>query len=120
LHKARWGALDGTDDAIENFKNWTILHALGGSENVLDLYKKGLEGTYRQYSEVTTTSTDVAKDGAYYKEFLPMSDFMHQAEGYQGLMHQGLSEPENPLYADQITPFCGFFTMNEDPRCPEL
>ena len=114
LHKARWGALDGTDDAIENFKNWTILHALGGSENVLDLYKKGLEGTYRQYSEVTTTSTDVAKDGAYYKEFLPMSDFMHQAEGYQGLMHQGLSEPENPLIQTRFSRFAGFY-MNEDP-----
>ena len=27
LHVARWGALDGTDDAIEHFKNWTILHS---------------------------------------------------------------------------------------------
>ena len=115
LHKARWGALDGTDDAIENFKNWTILHALGGSDEVLELYKKGLEGTYRQYSELITEMTDVAKDGAYYKEFMPMSDFSHQGEGYQGLMHQGLSEPENPLMQIRYRRFAGFY-LNEDPE----
>lgn len=114
LHVARWGALDGTDDAIENFKNWTILHALGASDEVLRLYKMGLEGTYRQYSEVTTSSTDVAAQGAYYKEFMPMSDFMHQAEGYQGLMHQGLSEPDNPLMRNRFRRFAGFY-LNEDP-----
>ena len=114
LHVARWGALDGTDDAIENFKNWTILHALGASDEVLRLYKKGLEGTYRQYSEVTTTSTDVATQGSYYKEFMPMSDFMHQGEGYQGLMHQGLSEPDNQLMRNRFRRFAGFY-LNEDP-----
>ena len=114
LHVARWGALDGTDDAIENFKNWTILYALGGGDNVLELYKHGLEGTYRQYSEVITTSTDVAAQGSYYKEFMPQSDFMHQAEGYQGLIHQGLSEPKNPLFQNRIRRFAGFY-LNEDP-----
>lgn len=114
LHVARWGALDGTDDAIENFKNWTIFHALGGSEKILELYKQGLEGTYRQYSEVTTSSTDVAEFGAYYKEFMPMSDFSHQGEGYQGLMHQGLSEPENKLMQNRYRRFAGFY-LNEDP-----
>ena len=114
LHVARWGALDGTDDAIENFKNWTILHALGASDNVLQLYKQGLEGTYRQYSQVTTSSTDVASEGAYYKEFMPMSDFMHQAEGYQGLIHQGLSEPDHKLMQTRFRRFAGFY-LNEDP-----
>ncbi len=114
LHVARWGALDGTDDAIEHFKNWTILHALGASDEVLRLYKKGLEGTYRQYSEVNTSSTDVAAHGAYYKEFMPQSDFMHQGEGYQGLMHQGLCEPDNQLMRKRYRRFAGFY-MNEDP-----
>ena len=114
LHVARWGALDGTDDAIEHFKNWTILHALGASDDVLRLYKKGLEGTYRQYSEVTTSSTDVAARGSYYKEFMPQSDFMHQGEGYQGLMHQGLSEPDNQLMQNRLRRFAGFY-LNEDP-----
>lgn len=114
LHVGRWGALDGTDDAIENFKNWTIFYALGGCEKVLELYKKGLEGTYRQYSEITTTSTDVAATGCYYKEFMPMSDFMHQAEGYQGLIHQGLCEPRDPLLQNRLRRFAGFY-LNEDP-----
>ncbi len=30
LHTPRWGTLDGPDDAIETFYNWTLLHALGG------------------------------------------------------------------------------------------
>ncbi|MFC1763462.1 hypothetical protein ACFL6U_15465 [Planctomycetota bacterium] len=68
LHVPRWGTLDGTDDAIENSKYWTILHALGGSDELLDIYYKEIEGSLRQYAEVTTSSTDVAAEGAYYKE----------------------------------------------------
>jgi hypothetical protein len=114
LHVPRWGALDGTDDAIEHFKLWTILHALGASDNVLALYKKGLEGHYLQYSEVTTSATDVARFGCYYKEFMPMSDWMHQGEGFQGLMHQGLSEPGNVKMQQRYRRFAGFY-LNEDP-----
>ena len=114
LHVARWGALDGTDDAIENFKTWTIFYALGGSNKVLDLYKQGLEGTYRQYSDIKTTSTDVAAEGCYYKEFMPMSDFSHQGEGYQGIMNQGLCEPDNQLMKNRYKRFAGFY-LNEDP-----
>jgi hypothetical protein len=29
LHTPRWGTLDGPDDAIETYFNWTLLHALG-------------------------------------------------------------------------------------------
>ena len=114
LHVPRWGALDGTDDVIEIMKYWTLLHAMGASDTVLELYKKALEGTYRQYSEVKTTSTEVARLGCFYKEFMPMSDFMHQAEGYQGLMFQGLSEPDNSLMRNRYKRFAGFY-LNEDP-----
>jgi hypothetical protein len=114
LHVARWGALDGTDDVIELSKFWTILHALGGSDQVMDYHKKVLEGAYRQYTAVTTTSTDVAKYGSYYKEFMPQSDFMHQGEGHQGLMFQGLSEPDNFLMRNRYKRFAGFY-LNEDP-----
>src|SRR5690349_8458999 len=38
LHTPRWGTLDGPDDAIETFNNWTLLHALGGSDSVLANY----------------------------------------------------------------------------------
>ena len=117
LHVPRWGTLDGTDDAIENSKYWTILHALGGADEVLDISKRQLDGSFRQYSEVKTTSTDVAAQGSFYKEFMPQSDFMHQGEGYQGLMHQGLSDPEDALLQNRYRRFAGFY-MNEDPDAP--
>ena len=44
LHVPRWGTLDGTDDAAENFRHWNVLYALGGSESALKLFKKGYEG----------------------------------------------------------------------------
>ena len=37
----RWGADDGPDDAFENFAGWPELHALGGSDEVLRLYRTG-------------------------------------------------------------------------------
>ena len=35
----RWCGNDGADDAMENFGGWTLLYSLGGSEDVLALYK---------------------------------------------------------------------------------
>ncbi|HYI93187.1 MAG TPA: hypothetical protein VEX68_06565, partial [Bryobacteraceae bacterium] len=70
LHTIRWGTLDGPDDAIETYFNWTLLHALGGSDSVLKLYKKAHEGHLKQYSELRTKLTKLAENGAYYKEFI--------------------------------------------------
>ena len=41
----RWGGNDGPDDAIENLTGWPILHALGASDSILEMYKLGWEGT---------------------------------------------------------------------------
>src|SRR5438105_10272856 len=49
----RWSGDDGPDDALENVLNWTVLHALGGSNRVLELYKRALEGHFRQYHRGT-------------------------------------------------------------------
>ncbi|HSB14335.1 MAG TPA: hypothetical protein VLE22_07730, partial [Bryobacteraceae bacterium] len=70
LHTPRWGTLDGPDDAIETFYNWTLLHALGARDSVLTLFEKAYEGHLNQYKELRTTKTELAKDGAYYKEFI--------------------------------------------------
>ncbi|MEJ7604964.1 MAG: hypothetical protein WKF37_01540 [Bryobacteraceae bacterium] len=78
LHTMRWGTLDGPDDAIETFYNWTLLHALGGSNSVLQHYKKALEGHYKQYGELRTKLTRLAENGAYYKEFITQSDWFHR------------------------------------------
>jgi len=51
----RWGANDGPDDAFENFNHWPELHALGASDEIVQMYLKGHEGMIRQYSEAKTT-----------------------------------------------------------------
>src|SRR5215208_2351016 len=77
LHTPRWGTLDGPDDAIETFWNWTLLHALGGSDSVLNSYKKAQEGHWKQYGELRTKLTELAANGAYSKEFITQSDWFH-------------------------------------------
>lgn len=116
-HYIRWGTLDGPDDAIETFHNWTLLHALGGSDSVLRLYKKALEGHYRQYKDLRTTYTELAKDGAYYKEFITQSDFFHTGEGMRGFMMMGLSDPTDERFQRRMRRFAGLY-MNEDPEAP--
>src|SRR5688572_27326571 len=59
----RWGGNDGPDDAAENLLNWTMLHALGASDVVLDLYKRGWEGHLRQYTEARTVEVPLGRDG---------------------------------------------------------
>src|SRR5262249_12588769 len=90
LHTPRWGTLDGPDDAIETFHNWTLLYSLGASDSVLQMFKKALEGHLQQYKELRTNKTELAKDGAYYKEFITMSDWFHTGEGMRGFMFLGL------------------------------
>ncbi len=115
LHTPRWGTLDGPDDAIETFYNWTLLHALGGSDSVLELYKKGLEGHLRQYGELRTELTPLAKNGAYHKEFITQSDWFHTAEGMRAFFLWGHSEPENPLLVGRMKKFMAMYN-GEDPE----
>ena len=115
LHTPRWGTLDGPDDAIETFFNWTLLHALGGSDAVLEAFKKGQEGHIRQYGELRTELTELAKNGAYHKEFITQSDWFHTGEGMRAFFLWGLSEPTNPLLVRRMKRFAGMY-MDEDPE----
>jgi hypothetical protein len=117
LHTPRWGTLDGPDDAIETYFNWTLLYALGGSDSALSLYKKGLEGHLRQYGELRTTLTELAKNGAYYKEFITQSDWFHTGEGMRAFLLMGLADPNDELYRARMKRFAGLY-MNEDPEAP--
>ncbi|MBI1895010.1 MAG: hypothetical protein HYS04_00535 [Acidobacteria bacterium] len=117
LHTPRWGTLDGPDDAIETFYNWTLLHALGGSDSVLALYKKALEGHYKQYGELRTTLTKLAENGAYYKEFITQSDWFHTGEGMRAFTFLGLSDPADPVYRERLKRFAAMY-MGEDPEAP--
>lgn len=117
LHTPRWGTLDGTDDAIESYANWTLLHMLGASNSVLKLFKQALEGHLLQYKELRTKTTEIAKEGAYYKEFMPMSDWHHNGEGMQGFMNQAMSDPTDVRFQARMRRFAGLY-MNEDPDAP--
>ena len=117
LHTPRWGTLDGPDDAIETYFNWTLLHALGGSDSVLQLFKKGLEGHYDQYGKLKTVKTKLSENGSYHQEFMTQSDWFHTGEGMRGIMFQGLSEPTNAVFRTRMKRFAGLY-MNEDPAAP--
>ncbi len=117
LHTPRWGTLDGPDDAVETFYNWTLLHALGGRDSLLDMWKRAYNGHLLQYSELRTTKTDLARNGAYLNEFITMSDWFHTGEGLRAFFLQGLSDPEDPVLINRMKRFAGLY-MNEDPSAP--
>ena len=110
----RWGGDDGPDDAAENMLNWTILHALGAPEIVLELYKRGWEGHLKQYTEAKTIEVPLARDGMYFREFPVTFDWFHNSEGFSSFFLQGLSDPYDELFQRRTRRFCGFY-MNEDP-----
>ncbi len=113
----RWGANDGPDDAFENFNRWPELHALGGSDEILELYLKAGEGMIRQYSEAKTTDVPAGRGGMYVKEFSAQSDWMHHGEGLQLFNRMALSAPNQPAYRDRVRRFAGLY-MGEDPAAP--
>ena len=113
----RWGGDDGPDDAAENLLNWTMLHALGAPDVVLELYKKGWEGHLLQYTEAKTTEVPFARDGMYYKEFPVMFDWFHNGEGFAVFFLQGLSDPDDDALRVRTRRFAGFY-MGDDPSAP--
>ena len=113
----RWGANDGPDDAFENFNHWPELHALGASDDVLQMFLKGHDGLIEQYTAAKTTEVPIARQGMYYKEFIVQSDWMHHGEGLQLFNRMGLSIPMDAKYQQRARRFAGFY-MDEDPEAP--
>ncbi len=113
----RWGANDGPDDAFENFNKWPELHALGASDEILQMYSKGHEGLIKQYTEAKTTEVPIARQGMYHKEFIVQSDWMHHGEGLQLFNRMGLSIPADAKYQERARRFAGLY-MAEDPEAP--
>lgn len=117
LHTPRWGTLDGPDDAIETYYNWTLLNALGGGDSALELYRKGLEGHLAQYGELRTELTELARNGAYSREFITQSDWFHTGEGMRGFLMYGLADPEDPVFITRMKRFAEMY-MGDDPLSP--
>ncbi len=113
----RWGGDDGPDDAPENVGGWAQLHALGGADDVLTMYRTAWEGHLRQYTLARTVEVPLARDGMYYKEFPVMFDWQHNGEGLRLFNLQGLSDPGNNNYRQRVRRYAGFY-MNEDPGAP--
>jgi hypothetical protein len=116
----RWGGNDGPDDAIENCTDWPILHALGGDDDVLRMYKKAWEGHLRQYTAARTIEVPFARDGMYYQEFPVMFDWVHNGEGLTVFNLQGLSDPNDNRFRQRVRRFAGFYVNesagNYDPK----
>ena len=113
----RWGGDDGADDAAENLIDWPVLHALGGSNSILEMYKLGWEGHLRQYTEAKTIEVPFARDGMYYKEFPVTFDWLHNGESMSIFNLQGLSDPYDRSFQKRARRYAGFY-MNEDPQAP--
>lgn len=110
----RWGGDDGPDDAIENCNDWPLLHALGASDRVLEMYKQAWEGHLRQFTLAKTVEVPLARDGMYYKEFPVSFDWVHNGEGLSVFNLQGLSDPHDRRFQERVRRFAGFY-LNEDP-----
>ena len=110
----RWSGDDGPDDALENLLNWTVLHALGADDRVLALYKQGLEGHFRQYTEAKTTEVELGRDGMYYQEFHACFDWFHHGEAWSTIFLQGLTTPDDEALVRRMRRWTNWYS-GDDP-----
>jgi hypothetical protein len=110
----RWGGDDGPDDAIENCNDWPLLYALGGADDVRQMYQRAWEGHLRQYTLAKTTEVPLARDGMFYKEFHTQFDWMHLGEELTVFNVMGLAGL-TPANQARVRRFAGLY-MNEDPQ----
>ena len=111
---ANFGIEDGPDDAVESIRNWPLAHALGGPESIIELWDRAWEGHLDQYTKAKDPSTELAREGMYYKEFPTSYDWEHTGEGLGPFYWYGLSRPTDERYHIRLRRFAGFY-MNEDP-----
>ena len=118
----RWGANDGPDDAIEHVNDWPLLHALGGSDRILELYRAVYEGHLAQYGALRTSDVPMGKQGMYVREFPPQMDWQHISEGLSTFNLMGLSTPDDPRLIERTRRFAAFYdgsdptAQNYDPK----
>jgi hypothetical protein len=115
----RWGTNDGPDDAIEHVNDWPLVHALGGSDRVLDLYRAVYEGHLEQYGALRTRDVPMGRQGMYVREFPPQMDWQHISEGLSAFNLMGLSTPNDPKLIERTRRFAGFYDGN-DPSAPNF
>jgi hypothetical protein len=97
LHTPRWGTLDGPDDAIETYFNWTPVARAGGSDKVPRLYKRRIGRPSPAVQGITYGENRAGSQWRYHKEFVTMSDWFHTAEGMRGFFSGGCRSQQIPL-----------------------
>ena len=105
----RWGTNDGPDDAIEHVNDWPLVHALGGSDRILELYRAVYEGHVEQYSALRTRDVPMGREGMYVREFPPQMDWQHISEGLTVFNLMGLSTPADAKLIERTRRFAGFY-----------
>ena len=113
----RWGTNDGPDDAIEHVNDWPLLHALGGSDRILELYRAVYEGHLEQYGALRTKEVPMGRQGMYVREFPPQMDWQHISEGLSVFNLMGLSTPGDAKLLERTRRFAGFYD-GSDPAAP--
>ncbi|MBX2811759.1 MAG: hypothetical protein KTR25_08110 [Myxococcales bacterium] len=108
-----WGITDGPDDAVESIPNWSLAHALGGPDSLIEAWHQVWEGHIDQYTRTRVPEVDVAAEGIYYREFTPSFDWEHIGEGLAGFYFYGLSRPHDPQYITRLERFAGFYLPDE-------
>jgi hypothetical protein len=105
----RWGTNDGPDDAIEHINDWPLLHALGASDRILELYRAVYEGHLEQYGALRTKEVPMGRQGMYVREFPPQMDWQHISEGLSVFNLMGLSTPNDARLIERTRRFAGFY-----------
>jgi hypothetical protein len=113
----RWGGNDGPDDVMETFHNWPLAHALGADDGLLQLYERIWEGHLDQFQRAKAPSTEMARTGMYWREFVTSFDWEHNGEGLASFYHYGLSRPRDRLYRQRAVRYAGFYN-GDDPLAP--
>jgi hypothetical protein len=113
----RWGTNDGPDDAIEHVNDWPLLHALGASDRIRDLYRAVYEGHLEQYGALRTKDVPSGRRGMYVREFPPQLDWQHISEGLSAFNQMGLSSPDDAKLIERTRRFAGFYD-GSDPSAP--
>ena len=91
------GGMNSSDDAYEEFRGFSLHHALGGSRKLDELHRRVWEGITRQFTRY----------GQIYREFDSNWDWMHHGEGYVSFYPLGLADPNDERFRERSIRFAG-------------
>ena len=101
------GGMNSSDDAYEAFRGFSLLTAIGGSDEIDKRNRYVWDGITRQFTRY----------GQIYREFDSNWDWMHHGEGYITLYPMGMVEPDDEKFRDRSVRFAAMY-IGEDPEAP--